>query len=223
MSTSLLLPLDVIKVRLQVQESKLDSRKRSIGAVHVMRTIVRHEGMRGLWVGWSPAVIGSAVSWGGYFYFYEAMKGQLLNQRLSANKSRDKEQGLTSIDNFVLACSAGGIMVLITNPIWLIKTRMQLQLKKSSELHNIRPYRSILDAASRIVRGEGPLALYKGTGPALLLTSHGGVQFVVYEYLKKHFHFRRAKRASNGLDSTALWDRLEKSAGYLTMGAISKM
>lgn len=117
-------------------------------------------------------------------------------------------------------------MVLITNPVWLIKTRMQLQMKKASERYNIKPYKSMADAARTIVRDEGPLALYRGCGPALLLTSHGGVQFVVYEYLRKHFHFHRVGRMrSNESDaqSMSVWQRLELSSGYLAMGATAKM
>jgi solute carrier family 25 folate transporter 32 len=114
-------------------------------------------------------------------------------------------------------------MVLMTNPIWLIKIRMQLQMKRASELLNIKPYRNIGDAVATIVREEGPLALYKGVGPALLLTSHGGVQFVVYEYLKKHFHFQRINREDTGRASQGLTKRLQKSAGYLAMGAVAKI
>lgn len=113
-------------------------------------------------------------------------------------------------------------MVLITNPVWLIKTRMQLQMKKSSEKLNIKPYDSMVDAMRTIVRDEGYLALYKGGGAAMLLTSHGGVQFVVYEYLRKHFRYNRVKRDGEG-QSLSVWEGLELSSGYLAIGAIAKM
>jgi solute carrier family 25 folate transporter 32 len=239
-STTLLLPLDVIKVRLQVNESPASpvgsdqkhGRKRRLGATRVMQGIVKHEGFRGLWVGWTPAVIGSAVSWGGYFFFYESFKKQLVEHKNRQTSSggasnsattQSASDVLSSLDNFALACTAGGVMVLMTNPIWLIKIRMQLQMKRASELLNIKPYRNIGDAVATIVREEGPLALYKGVGPALLLTSHGGVQFVVYEYLKKHFHFQRINREDTGRASQGLTKRLQKSAGYLAMGAVAKI
>ena len=112
-------------------------------------------------------------------------------------------------------------MVAITNPIWLVKTRMQLQMRKASEQHRIKPYSNMIDAFRTIVRDEGWLALYKGSGPAMLLTSHGGVQFVVYEYLRKQFQFRQVKRDEK--QGISLWHRLELSAGYLTMGAVAKL
>jgi solute carrier family 25 folate transporter 32 len=220
-STSLLLPLDVVKVRLQVNESSKNGRR--LGTCKVLRSIIHHEGVMGVYQGWTPAVIGSAIAWGGYFYFYETFKRKLVDYKLNTTGSTtDASDVLNSLDNFVLACSAGGLMVALTNPIWLIKTRMQLQMKLSCEKHNIVPYNNMVDAAKRIAREEGYLALYKGSGPAMLLTSHGGVQFVVYEFLRKHFHYSRAKsmdKASKG----SVWERLELSSGYLCMGAAAKM
>jgi solute carrier family 25 (mitochondrial folate transporter), member 32 len=193
----------------------------------VLRLLVRHEGLSGLYQGWTPAVIGSSVSWGGYFYFYEGFKRRLVDIRVGERGSKQEAASvLTSFDNFCLACASGGIMVLVTNPVWLIKTRMQLQMKKASERYNIKPYKSMADAARTIVRDEGPLALYRGCGPALLLTSHGGVQFVVYEYLRKHFHFHRVGRmrsTESGAHSVSVWQRLELSSGYLAMGATAKV
>lgn len=40
------------------------------------------------------------------------------------------------------------------------------------------------DAARTITREEGPLALYKGVVPALMMCGQGAVQFSVYEWLK---------------------------------------
>ena len=134
---------------------------------------------------------------------------------------------LTPLDNFSLAVASGAVMVAITNPIWLIKLRMQLQMKKASECLHLNDkqelYTGMFDAAKKIVKEEGFWALYKGSVPALLLTSHGGVQFVVYEFLRKHFHHARAKRDGNGGKNLSVTERFEKSLGYLTMGAISKM
>jgi solute carrier family 25 folate transporter 32 len=114
---------------------------------------------------------------------------------------------------------------------------MQLQMKKTTELMSqtggtkIVHYNGFLDALRKIVHHEGFFALYKGTGPALLLTSHGGVQFVVYEFLRKHFHYTRAQQqrqqqqslSSSSSSSTTVIQRFEDSLGYLTIGAISKM
>jgi solute carrier family 25 (mitochondrial folate transporter), member 32 len=220
-STTLLLPLDVIKVRLQVSEQPRHNdtggeRRKRLGALRAFRSIIRHEGIAGIYQGMTPAVIGSAVSWGGYFYLYEGFKKQLS----ASKRTRGKPEELTSADNFGVAVISGAIMVLLTNPVWLIKTRIQLQMKKSADSFGLKkPYNGLVDAARTIVKEEGFWALYKGAVPALALTSHGGVQFVAYEFLKKHFHYARPKRD----ESKSVLERFELSMGFLTIGALSKV
>ena len=196
----------------------------------MFRGVLKYEGVRGLYQGLVPAVVGSAVSWGGFFYVYETMKRQLKYSKLnySSNnnaalvKSTQELPTLNSFENFMLGTGSSVVMVFITNPVWLIKLRLQLQMKRTSEhLHvkNVTQYDGFLDAFRKIVKADGVLGLYKGTGPALMLTSHGGVQFVVYEFLRKHFHYARAQRNAE----SSIVKRFEDSIGYLTIGAMSKM
>ena len=193
-STAVTHPLDLIKVRYQVKAGK-ELAYRSV--TDAVTTIIRTEGLAGLYQGLTPALIGSAPSWGGYFFFYE---------RAKARYSGPARRKLSTLQHLVAAVEASTIMVIITNPVWLIKTRLQIQRKQlmDGSTSVTRPYKGFFDAARTIVREEGPLALYKGLGPALVLVSHGAVQFVVYEYLKEHM---KAKTS---------WD-------YLFMGAASKM
>ena len=227
-STVTLLPLDNIKVRMQVHEGKLrgskPSQRKTLPSIQIIRSLLKYEGISGLYQGLVPAVVGSAVSWGGFFFVYENFKTQLRNKK-KATKNAGHDGTLSSLENFQVATAAGAVMVFATNPLWLIKLRMQLQMKKASEqLHSAqKPYNGLFDAARTIVKEEGFLGLYKGTGPALLLTSHGGVQFVVYEALRKHFHYTRAQRPPDGAKSSPILERLEKSIGYLSMGAVAKI
>ena len=75
---------------------------------------------------------------------------------------------------------AGSCLVLVFNPLWVIKTRMTLQGAEPSA----RQYKSVTDAFATIIREEGVQGLYRGLVPAMLLTSHGAIQFAVYEQLK---------------------------------------
>jgi solute carrier family 25 (mitochondrial folate transporter), member 32 len=229
-STVLLMPLDNIKVRLQVHEGDPEKQSETIkkgsrlGPMRAFRGLIRHEGIAGLYQGLAPALVGSAVSWGGFFFVYERFKSELRERR--AGSAGIEEYTLTPTDNFLLACASGGVMVGLTNPMWLIKLRMQLQMKKASEhiQTSVKPYNGMVDAARTIVREEGFGALYKGSVPALLLTSHGGVQFVVYEFLRKHFHYARARKSDKADgEMSSVMNRLEKSIGYLTMGAVAKI
>lgn len=90
------------------------------------------------------------------------------------------------------ATSAGVFTCLLTNPIWLVKTRMQLQY---DDPHAVR-YKGVFDALRTIGREEGIRGLYRGLGPSLLGVSHGAFQFMAYEELKKlllysSFHERK--------------------------------
>jgi solute carrier family 25 folate transporter 32 len=159
----------------------------------------------------------------GYFYFYEQAKRRWLS-----------DQGPnTTFHHFAASVEAGMIMVALTNPIWLVKTRMQLQLREIADtataattaplagstvasdmsrgVQQQRPYRSFTDALATIVREEGPLALYKGSIPALMLVSHGAVQFMVYERLK-------SETASMSFSSSTFG-----SANYIVLGGVSKI
>ena len=62
-STTILLPLDIVKLRLQVTESSKPWR--SFRSFRILGGIVKYEGFWGLYQGWTPAVLGSAISWGG--------------------------------------------------------------------------------------------------------------------------------------------------------------
>jgi hypothetical protein len=58
-------------------------------------------------------------------------------------------------------------MVFLTNPLWLIKTRMQLQPGAAAQLKQPmkqEAYRGLWHAVRTIVREEGPRGLYKGRG-----------------------------------------------------------
>jgi hypothetical protein len=57
---------------------------------------------------------------------------------------------------------------LLTNPIWLIKTRMQLQTKVAAAAGAV-PYKGLWDALVQIGRSEGLRGYYKGLGPSLVL------------------------------------------------------
>ena len=257
-STFLLYPLELIKVRMQVNETyKADSRSSQFFTE--LRTLVNNfeacSGKRqGIWGGLSkyralyngltPSLVGNGVSWGGYFFVYEGVKERLLDyKRTSATlHSPGTDVHLDSLDFMASACVSGTIMVLMTNPIWLVKTRIQLQLPTtlpsagSGSAGSVsagsmstasaptgssnRNYSGIFDGVQQIVKEEGLLALYKGVGPALMLVSHGVIQFAVYENLKKAFpsYSKRKERAS-----VSVTEKLVDSSGYLVMGAASKM
>jgi solute carrier family 25 folate transporter 32 len=148
-STALLYPLDLVKVRYQVHEQSRHA-YRSLG--HAFRSIVAQEGVGALFRGMSPALYGSALSWGLYMVLYQNAK-----DRYARMADRGLIQG--SWQYFFSGIEAGLICVPLTNPIWLIKIRMQVQstsrlqqsvVGKDAELKLAKnlPYRGVLGACS---------------------------------------------------------------------------
>ena len=79
---------------------------------------------------------------------------------------------------------------MVTNPIWVIKTRLMAQSGSRAAKNHRRPpwhYRNTLDAARKMYRVEGLLSFYSGLTPALLGLTHVAIQFPLYEIFKVKF------------------------------------
>eukprot|EP00301_Raphidiophrys_heterophryoidea_P020866 c5453_g1_i2.p1 GENE.c5453_g1_i2~~c5453_g1_i2.p1 ORF type:complete len:311 (-),score=70.55 c5453_g1_i2:108-1040(-) len=199
-STFVTFPLDLVKVRYQVHTASATPYTSLLSA---LMTIARKEGPRALYQGMLPGLVGSSVSWGGYFFFYE---------RAKARYSKDSQTELHSGHHLMASVEAGAILVFLTNPIWLVKTRLQLQQRGVGDANS--HYRGMTHALRQIVKEEGFRGLYRGVVPALLLTSHGAVQFMVYERLKK-FQFSADVRGDKPI--------LVRGLEILSIGGISKL
>ncbi|KAK9285316.1 hypothetical protein L1049_024507 [Liquidambar formosana] len=148
-------PLDVVRTRFQVNDGRVSNLPTYKNTAHAVFTIARIEGLRGLYAGFFPAVLGSTVSWGLYFFLYSRAK-----QRYSKNREEKLSPGL----HLASAAEAGALVGLCTNPIWLVKTRLQLQ----TPLHQTQPYSGLYDALRTILKEEGWSALYRGIVPVEL-------------------------------------------------------
>ncbi|KAM5352598.1 hypothetical protein ACJ41O_005320 [Fusarium nematophilum] len=198
-------PLDVIKTKLQAQGGyaalnqgrHVGHPKLYNGLVGSARVIWREEGIRGLYRGLGPIVMGYLPTWAVWFTVYNKSK-VLLGEHYD-NKN---------LINFWSSIVAGASSTIVTNPIWVIKTRLMSQSNihhhdphdhsalypKAGSTPTTRPtlhspwhYRSTIDAARKMYTSEGMISFYSGLTPALLGLSHVAVQFPTYEYLKTRF------------------------------------
>ncbi|XP_051920784.1 mitochondrial folate transporter/carrier-like [Hippocampus zosterae] len=199
-STLVLHPLDLVKIRFAVSDG-LELRPKYNGILHCMKSVWHHEGLRGLYQGVTPNVWGAGASWGLYFFFYNAIKAYV-------KEGRHTE--LSATEHLVSAAEAGILTLTITNPIWVTKTRLILQYSSDS---TSKQYKGMLDALFKIYRTEGVSGLYKGYVPGLFGTSHGALQFMAYEQLKRDYS--KYKK----IHSDAKLNALE----YITMAALSKL
>lgn len=85
--------------------------------------------------------------------------------------------------------TAGACSTLVTNPIWVIKTRLMSQVSRKATDVARTPwhYNNTWDAARKMYASEGLGAFYSGLAPALLGLTHVAIQFPLYEYFKMKF------------------------------------
>ncbi|KAL4899265.1 hypothetical protein BDW74DRAFT_117859 [Aspergillus multicolor] len=180
-TTLCLHPLDLIKTRLQVDRT---SSSRIGGSLRVVRQIFHKEGrLTAFYRGLTPNIIGNSSSWALYFLFYDNVKDILGTWRLRCNldSEQQRRQLLTSFDYFIASGSAGIITSVLTNPVWVIKTRML-----ATGFNSPGAYTSFTTGAVQILRSEGIPGFYRGLVPSLFGVSHGALQFMAYEKLKLH-------------------------------------
>ncbi|XP_051842051.1 mitochondrial folate transporter/carrier-like [Antechinus flavipes] len=175
LSNLVLHPLDLVKIRFAVSDG-LELRPKYNGVLHCLTSIWKMDGIRGLYQGVTPNVWGAGLSWGLYFFFYNAIKSY---------KTEGRTERLKATEYLTSAAQAGAMTLCITNPLWVTKTRLMLQYDDSPAE---RRYTGMIDTLVKIYKFEGFRGLYKGFVPGLLGTSHGALQFMAYELLKVKYN-----------------------------------
>jgi solute carrier family 25, member 33/36 len=89
---------------------------------------------------------------------------------------------LTSI-TFAAGILAGVVTSTATNPIWVVKTRLQLD----KSVTGARRYTNSIDCVKQIFRQEGLKGFSRGLSASYLGVSESTLQWVLYERLKRVF------------------------------------
>ena len=131
------------------------------------------------------------------------MKAILVRFSYSTIKSEmqqgNSKTGLPPAMHMLAAAQSGVLTLAMTNPIWVVKTRLCLQYDAVTPAPSggggvgdgRKTYKGMLDAFYKIGRYEGVRGLYKGFVPGLWGVSHGAIQFMAYEDLKSRYnHFK---------------------------------
>ncbi|KAG5966536.1 hypothetical protein E4U57_002184 [Claviceps arundinis] len=185
-STLVVHPLDIVKTRMQIYRSAGPSSPPPT-TLAILRSLTSNKQpiLLSLYRGLTPNLIGNATSSAAFFFFKSRFETLVARQ-----DERPSAGGY-----FVASGLAGATTSALTNPIWVLKTRML-----SSDRGAVGAYPSMLAGIRTILRTEGVAGFYRGLTVSLLGVSHGAVHFAVYEPAKRmYFKRRRGQQDASGL------------------------
>ena len=167
-------PADVALVRMQADTMlPVDQRRNYRNGVHAIISIVRSEGISGMFSGCTPtvarAMVQNAMMLGSYEQAKEFYKLQL---------PHTVQQ---STINFIASVTAGLTACCVSLPFDFMKSRMQKQQRRADGTFQ---YKSMVDVARQTIQSEGPLALYKGFSMYVVrIAPHSIITLCTLDYL----------------------------------------
>nr|CAG8444155.1 9719_t:CDS:2 [Entrophospora candida] len=153
----------------------------------ILTDVYRIEGSRALFKGLGPNLIGVVPARAINFFTYG--NGKIILIELNDGKE-------TPLIHLTAAIIAGITTSTVINPIWLVKTRMQLQSSNKSPQTLIK-YKSSFDCIRKVIKNEGFIGLYKGLSASYLGVTESTIQWVLYESFKSKFAEKREKERIN--------------------------
>uniref|UniRef100_A0A8B9SJP4 Solute carrier family 25 member 13 n=1 Tax=Anas platyrhynchos TaxID=8839 RepID=A0A8B9SJP4_ANAPL len=161
-------PLEIVKIRLQV------AGEITTGPRVSALTVLRDLGFFGLYKGAKACFLRDIPFSAIYFPCYAHLKSSFAN-----------EDGRVSPGNLLLAGSIAGMPAAsLVTPADVIKTRLQVAARAGQTT-----YSGVVDCFVKILREEGPKALWKGAGARVFRSSpQFGVTLVTYELLQRWFY-----------------------------------
>ncbi|KAH6898769.1 mitochondrial carrier domain-containing protein [Thelonectria olida] len=200
-------PLDVVKIRLQLQPHSLSDPLFALrdapayrGAISTLSHILKHEGVTGLWKGNVPAemmyVCYAAIQFTTYRYTTVFLRTALPNRLPDGAES------------FIAGATSGAAATSLTYPLDLLRTRFAAQGR-----HRI--YASLRSAVWDIKRDEGFRGFFRGIGPGLgQIVPFMGLFFLTYESLRISFEDLHMPWGSGDATAGMLASILSKTAVF---------
>ncbi len=103
------------------------------------------------------------------------------------------DQQLTAADYLSASAASGVLSAILTNPIWVVKTRMLTTSATQSGA-----YSGLISGLHTIYHTEGLRGFFHGLTPTLVGVSHGALYFLAYEKLKR---WRREQKKTEDLSN----------------------
>ncbi|BGP44982.1 mitochondrial aspartate-glutamate transporter agc1 [Rhodotorula kratochvilovae] len=199
-------PIDLTKTRMQNQRSKVVGELLYKNSLDCVRKVYKNEGFTGFYRGLPPQLIGVAPE--------KAIK--LTVNDLIREYGTDKETGRIKL-SWELAAGglAGGCQVVFTNPLEIVKIRLQMQGENAKITGAPR------QSAGHIVKSLGLLGLYRGATACLARdVPFSAIYFPAHAHLKKDiFHEGRDGKVLSYGEALSAAAIAGMPAAYLTTPA----
>ncbi|RPA85379.1 mitochondrial carrier [Ascobolus immersus RN42] len=162
-------PFDTIKVRLQTS-----STSRFNGPLDCLMKTIRGEGLRGLYKGATPPLVG-------WMFMDSIMLGSLSNyRRIIKDNFYASHQALPVFGHACAGVLAGWTVSFVAAPVENVKARLQVQyhdVRKAGLLHHGKPlpgvkYTGPIDCITKLVREHGLRGLFNGLFATMVFRSY---------------------------------------------------
>lgn len=235
-SATLTSPLDVLKTRLQSDfyQSQIIATRNARGipppsalslprsallhfreTFQILFSIHRVEGWRALFKGLGPNLTGVVPARAINFYAYGNGK-----RIISENLNHGREAAWVHL---LAAANAGILTGTATNPVWLVKTRLQLDKNLAEKAGTLskRQYKNSMDCIRQTLRAEGIRGLYRGLSASYLGVAESTLQWVLYEQMKMSLRNREDRLIASGREATT-WDETVRLTGKIGAAGTAK-
>jgi solute carrier family 25 protein 33/36 len=228
-------PLDVLRTRLQSDIYSVASQshdatsgrrkqyplrnwiQRASATTHIITSSQKAQGWRGLYSGLGPSIVGLVPATAIKFYTYGNCKriyAALFGQRVDSPWV-----------HMAAAATAGIATGTATNPIWVVKTRVQLDLSVPTTTTTAaasgprRQYKNSLDCAAQILQKEGIKGFYRGLSASYLGVVESTLHLVLYERMKSKVDMAE----DDGLARKSTWGKSLSWIGVGSSAGLSKL
>jgi mitochondrial ornithine carrier protein len=182
-----LTPVELVKCKIQVPETATGGRRGSLTPLAVVRSIFRHQGLRGFWHGQTGTLIREAGGSAAWFGTKETTSEFFRNMNIRGAKSEPERRRLRADplplwQQAAAGASAGMSYNFLFFPADTIKSRMQ-----TAPIGSSTPTQTFSQEAAALWRQAGIRGFYRGCGITVLRSAPSSAFiFMVYDGLKKH-------------------------------------
>ena len=181
----------VVITPLELLRTKIQSRHNYsyVQVISALRTAIHNEGLLSLWRGLFPTLLRDVPFTIFYWVGYEYLKHELL--------SNQQDQQYSALVPFISGSISGAAAAVLTNPLDVVKTHMQVGLGESLEGHARELGKgSLFDVMRKVVAEYGVVGLYAGLIPrvakiapacAIMITSYESFKEYFTDYNRKYY------------------------------------